>query len=288
MDGAEKHSAGSIEKVILDAYKSLPKNQRKIADFITGSINEAAFLSVVEMGQRCGVSKATVVRFAQNIGFNGFIELKNALQGAVHQKYSILGRLPEVAESDKDTLYKVARQDVENINQTMEAIKLAEFEAIIQRITDSKTIYTYGAGISALMARILAYSLNQVAVRAQSVVSDHLSFEEQLMFMKPDDTLIVFSFPPYSKSTIEAVRLAKDRNIPVLTLTDKSGSPANKYAVNSLTIKSENLLFTNSFAAISVVINAITTEVSVRNKKNTLDFINNINEMMNKGGHFEM
>jgi len=288
MNGNEEFTAEKLKKVISDAYEELPRNQKKIADFILNAINEAAFLSVVEMGERCDVSKATVVRFAQRIGFDGFIEFKNALQAAVHKKYSYMDRFPLIAEADKDTLYKVARQDVENINQTMESIKLHEFERIINRLRESDTIYTFGKGISALMATILAYSLNQVAVKAQTVVSDHLTFEEQLMFIDSKDTLVFFSFPPYSKETINAAKLANDRKISVVSITDSQTSPISSYSAHAIIVKSENLLFTNSFAAISVVINAITTELSVRDKKKTLRFIKEINEMMNKGGHFEV
>ena len=288
MNGEQNQLAQSIEKRIVKAYPELPKNQKKIADYITNAINEAAFLSVVELAERCGVSKATVVRFTRSVGFNGFIDFKNALQTAVHQKYTYMDKLPEVVASDKDTLYKVARQDVENINQTMEAIKLVDFEQIIEKIKKSGTVYTYGAGISALMARILAYSLSQVSVKSECAVSDHLTFEEMLMYVNKNDLLITFSFPPYSKSTIQAAQLAHEKGISVVALTDDSKSPINKYADNRLLIKSENLLFTNSFAAISVVINALTTELSVRDKKTTLEFINHVNQLMNRSGHFEL
>lgn len=278
----------ALEKVIFDTYKGLPKNQKLIADFILKSPNEAAFLSVIEIGDKCGVSKATVVRFAQSIGFNGFLEFRNALQSAVHKKYTYMDRLPSLSESDKDTIFEVAKQDVENINQTIEAIHPAEFNQIINLIRNAKCINTYGLGISALMADILAYSLNQVAVKAQSTASAHLTFEEQLMFMGSDDLLVVFSFPPYSKGTIEAARLAFEKKVPVVAITDSPNSPAARFAVNKLIVKSENLLFTNSFAAISVIINAITTEISVRDKVKTLRFIKQINGMLNKGGHFEL
>ncbi len=286
MNEVKEYSVEEFKQLIQDAYKDLPKNQKIIADFIVGDINEAAFLSVIEIGERCDVSKATVVRFAQRIGFEGYHEFKNALQIAVHKKFTFMNRLPLVAETDRDTIYKVARQDVENINQTMEHISIAEFDEIVSRLRSSRHIATFGIGISALMAQVLAYSLNQVAISAGTAVSGHLSFEEQLMFLNKEDTLVLFSFPPYSKETITAAELAKKKGISIVAITDNPESPVTKFSNYKLLIKSENLLFTNSFAAISVVINALTTEISIRDKKKTLNFIRNLNNLMNDSGHF--
>lgn len=287
MTGSNSFSIDTFDSLIKEAYKGLTANQKKVAQFVQSDMNEAAFLSVVELGNKCGVSKATVVRFAQRIGFDGYYEFRNALQAAVQKKYSYMERFPLVAESDKDTFIKVARQDVENINQTMESIRISDFNDVIDTLSKARNINTFGKGISGLMAKILAYSLSQVAIKSRAVISDHLTFEEELMFIDHNDALVFFSFPPYSKESIAAAKLAHEKNIPVISLTDTSTSPICEYSNKALYIKSENLLFTNSFAAISVVINAITTEISIRNKKGTLQFISKVNDLMHKGGHFE-
>lgn len=287
MTGSSSFTIDTFDSLIKEAYKGLPANQKKVAQFIQSDMNEAAFLSVVELGEKCGVSKATVVRFAQRIGFEGYYEFRNALQAAVQKKYSYMDRFPLNTESDKDTFTNVARQDVDNINLTMESIRISDFNEVIDKLCDAKNIYTFGKGISGLMAKILAYSLSQIAVKSLAAISDHLTFEEQLMFIDSKDVLVFFSFPPYSKETISAAKLAHEKKIPVIALTDNSTSPICEYSDKALYIKSENLLFTNSFAAISVVINAITTEISVRNKKSTLKFISQVNDLMHKGGHFE-
>jgi len=262
-----------IEALIISKYKGLSRNQRKVADYILNNMNESAFLSVIDIGDKCGASKATVVRFAQSIGFEGFIEFRNVLHAAVQTKFSYMERFPLLADSDKETIYEVAQQEVKNINQTMESLSLESFNAIIDLFQKSNCIYTYGHGISALMSQVLAYSLNQVSVQARSMVSSHLSFEEQVMFLGPKDTLVLFSFPPYSKSTLDAARLAAEKGAKVVAITDARSAPIVPLTNINLFVQSENMLFTNSFAAISVTINAITTELSVRNKEKTLKFI---------------
>jgi len=277
-----------IEALIISKYKGLSRNQRKVADYILNNMNESAFLSVIDIGDKCGASKATVVRFAQSIGFEGFIEFRNVLHAAVQTKFSYMERFPLLADSDKETIYEVAQQEVKNINQTMESLSLESFNAIIDLFQKSNCIYTYGHGISALMSQVLAYSLNQVSVQARSMVSSHLSFEEQVMFLGPKDTLVLFSFPPYSKSTLDAARLAAEKGAKVVAITDARSAPIVPLTNINLFVQSENMLFTNSFAAISVTINAITTELSVRNKEKTLKFIKEVNDLMTNAKHFQL
>ncbi len=277
-----------IESLIISKYKGLSRNQRKVADYILNNMNESAFLSVIEIGEKCGASKATVVRFAQSIGFDGFIEFRNAIHTAVQSKFTYMERFPLLADSDKETIYEVAQQEVKNINQTMESLNLETFKTIINLFQKAGTIFTFGQGISALLSQVLAYSLSQVAVNARCLVSSHLSFEEQIMYAQPQDVVVFLSFPPYSKRTIEAAKLAMDKGIHVVALTDSRSASIVGYAHHSLFIQSENMLFTNSFAAISVTINAITTELSVRSKDRTLKFIKEVNDLMTANQQFQL
>lgn len=271
----------SIENLILEKHKTLSKNQKKVADFIINNLNKAAFLSVVEIGEKCGASKATVVRFAQSLGFDGFLDFRNALHRAVQIKYSHIEQFPLLADSDKETIHNIAKQEVKNINQTIDSLNLKSFKSIISLFRKSNTIYTYGQGISALMSQVFAYLLNQVAIKAEPIVGSPLSFEEKVFFIDRSDVLLVMSFPPYSKATIEAVKIAQRRFIPVVAFTDQRTSPVVTMANHSLFIQSENMLFTNSFAAMSMIINAITMELSIYSREKALRFIQETNELIN-------
>ena len=63
----QPESTEQLKRRIAAEYENLPKHQKTVADFLVTSMQEAAFLSVVEIGERCSVSKATVVRFAQRL-----------------------------------------------------------------------------------------------------------------------------------------------------------------------------------------------------------------------------
>jgi DNA-binding MurR/RpiR family transcriptional regulator len=276
-----------LKALIQARYPSLPGNQRKIADHLIHHIQEAPFLSVVDLERRTGTSRATVVRFARSLGFTGFLELRSRLLGSLQTQLTPGAAFPVPEDKGNgETLTLVAQQDVRNINLTIGQLERESFAEIAGMILKAGRVHTAGLGISSLMAQILAYSLNQVAVRALPFVHDYETFMEQLAFVTRHDLLIVFSFPPYSRETIDLARAAAARRIPVVALTDRVTSPVSFHATKVLAIRSQNMLFTNSFSAISVVINALVTEVALRNRVKALRLQRQIEKLLKDTGHF--
>ncbi|MGQ9642713.1 MAG: MurR/RpiR family transcriptional regulator, partial [Ignavibacterium sp.] len=167
---------------------------------------------------------------------------------------------------DNDILTSVANMDVKNINDTLSSIDRDVFNRIIDDILKSKRVFTAGLGISYLLAEILSYQLTQVGVDSSVLKHTHTLFHEQILYMNKNDLLICFSFPPYSKETVDVAKFADKNGIGVISVTNKPTAPIASFSKAVLTVKSENMLFTNSFAAISVLINAIATACAVNNK----------------------
>ena len=276
-----------LTEFILSRYPSLTENQRKVADFLLHHVREAPFLSILEIEKRTGTSKATIVRLAQSLGFSGFLELRATLMERVQSSLRIDDRFPLLEGPErKEALSIVARQDVKNINQTIAHIDRRTFSDVSGMILKVRHVYTLGLGISSLMSQALAYSLNQVGVRATAFVHDYETFLEQLEFVTPSDLVFAFSFPPYSKETIDLAKAARDRKVPVIAITDKLTSPVTFFSRKVLAIRSQNILFTNSFSAISVVINALATEVAIRNKKKALKISKEIDRLLAETGFY--
>lgn len=257
-----------IREKIQNNYKKLPANQRKVADFVLDNFDNIPFVDVHEVSKQVGVSVASVVRFAQSIGFTGFSELRDAISEALkkHLKKNEIFPLIDKSKLENDILSSVANMDVKNINDTLSIIDRDVFNGIIDDILKSKRVFTAGLGISYLLAEILSYQLTQVGIDASVLKHTHTLFHEQIIYMNKDDLLICFSFPPYSKETVDVAKYAYEKNISVVSITNKSTAPIVAFSKASLNVKSENMLFTNSFAAISVLINAIATACAVKNK----------------------
>ncbi|MBP1655781.1 MAG: Transcriptional regulator [Bacteroidetes bacterium] len=287
-NGTEKRRGPTDLKALIHVkYPELPENQRKVADFLLQHMREAPFLSVLEIEKQSGASKATVVRLAQSLGFSGFLELRSRLLKRVQSQIRQIDIFPAPpAKRGEETLTLVAHQDIRNISQTVSHLDRGVFTKVAGMIVDAPHVYTVGLGISSLMARTLAYSLNQVAVKATPFVHDSETFVGQLPFVRQSDLVIAFSFPPYSRETVDLAKAAAARHIRVIGITDKLTSPISFHCIHVLPIQSQNRLFTNSFSAISVLINALATEVALQNRPKAVKALKVTERLLHETGHY--
>lgn len=257
-----------IKEKIESKFDLLPSNQKKVADFVIDNFDNIPFIDIHEVSKQVGVSVASVVRFSQSVGFSGFSEFRDAVSDSLkkHLKRKEVFPLFEKNKIQDDILTSVANMDVKNINNTLSIIDREVFNLVIEEIIKSNRVYTAGLGISYLLAEILSYQLTQVGVDASVLKHTHTLFHEQVLYMNNKDLLICFSFPPYSKETVDVARFADKNGIKVISITNKPTAPVASFSKAVLTVKSENMLFTNSFAAISVLINALATACAVKNK----------------------
>ncbi len=271
-----------IKEQIRSRYNSLPKNHRKIADFFINNFDRIPFLNVQELSESTGASVASIVRFAQRSGYKGFSDLResitDSLQKGMHN--SEIFPLLEKHKIEDDLLTEVANLDIKNINDTLNMIERKSFNYVIERISSAERVLTGGLGISYLLAEILAYQLTQVGINSSVLMHTHTLFHEQVLFLSSNDLLVFFSFPPYSKETLDLARFAEERRIDVIAITNKPASPITFYTKANLIVESRNMLFTNSFAAISVLINAIATSCAVKDKSRAKKILKESEEIM--------
>jgi DNA-binding MurR/RpiR family transcriptional regulator len=287
MSHGGKYGVPELTRAVRGRYPVLPENQKKIADFFLANAREVPFLSVTEIEKRAGTSKATVVRLAQSLGFTGFLELRRALRASLQSEMGMSDVYPfPTGITLTETLDAVAHQDLRNIQQTVQHLDRKVFHAVADAIVRAGHVYTLGLGISSLMAQVLAYSLNQVAVPATAFIHDYETFLDQVPFLRHDDLLIAFSFPPYSRETVDAVKAVASRKVRVVGITDRVTSPVGYRAAFVLPIRSTNMIFTNSISAISVVINALVTEIALRNRSRALRLQQEIGRLLREAGHF--
>ena len=87
----ERETPIDLPLLVQSAYPHLPENQRKVADVLLDRIREVPFLSVIELEDLSGTSKATVVRLAQSLGFSGYHELRERLREGAQSEISDAG-----------------------------------------------------------------------------------------------------------------------------------------------------------------------------------------------------
>ena len=72
--------------MIEEGMHTFSKGQKRIANYILEHYDKAAYMTASKLGALVGVSESTVVRFAIELGFEGYPEMQKSLQELIRMK----------------------------------------------------------------------------------------------------------------------------------------------------------------------------------------------------------
>lgn len=239
-------------------------------------------MTAANLGKTVGVSESTVVRFATNIGFDGYPELQKYLQEMVKSHLTSVQRM-EVAASryeGSDFIDKTFSSDAELIKATRESISREAFEGSVEAINRAKKIYILGVRSSAAIASFAAFYfrfLNDNVVLIDTSSSSELF--EQMFRIGSEDVCLAISFPRYSNQTIKALSFAKSRGATIISVTDGESSPIAPFATHLLVAKSSMVSFVDSLVAPLSLINALIAACAKEKKDNVYNDLRALEEI---------
>ena len=262
----------NLLKEIEENIPRFSKSQKIISKYILENYDKAAYMTASKLGTAVSVSESTVVRFAIELGFEGYPEFQHSLQEIVRIRLTSFQRMDVTNNliGDGDVLSKVLNSDVDKIKRTIEEIDRSAFDASVSALVNAKSIYIIGLGSSAVLASSLNHSLRMIFDNVKLL--DASSADEiyaQIMNVSAGDVIVAMSFPRYSKKLISAVNFAKDSGAAVIALTDSPSSPIAAFADSLLVARSDMASFADSLIAPLSVINALVVAVS-RQKQDEL------------------
>ena len=153
------------------------KGQKRIGNFILSHYDKAAFMTAAKLGESVGVSESTVVRFASELGYDGYPELQHALQEMIRNRLTTVQRIEITSDrmSNADVLTKVLNMDIEKIRRTLEDTSSEEFNKVADTIVNAKHIYILGVRSSASLASFLSFYFYKIFDNVRNVATSSTS-----------------------------------------------------------------------------------------------------------------
>ena len=250
----------SVLQTIRSGMDTFSKGQKRIANYILENYDKAAFMTANKLGQTAQVSESTVVRFAAELGYNGYPDMQKALQELIRGKLTSIQRIQVSKDqmTGSDILGSVMQRDMNSIHDVIERLDREEFERVVDKLLHAKHIYILGVRSSSFLAGYLNFYLHLIFKNVTLVQSSAAGeIYEQLVHIGPGDVLVSISFPRYSKMAIHAVEFACHRGGDVVAVTDSPMSPMYKMASASLLASSDMISFVDSMAAPLSLLNAL-------------------------------
>lgn len=257
-------------KRIQENMSEMSKGQKLIANYIINHYEKAAFMTAAKLGEVVGVSESTVVRFAIELGYDGYPKLQKMLQELIKSKLTAVQRIQVSSNriSEDNILKSVLQSDMEKIKITMDEIDQTVFNDIVECILNAKKIYILGVRSSAPLASFLGFYFNLIFDNVRLVHTTSVSeMFEQILRASEGDVVIGISFPRYSKRTTNAMRFVKSQGAKVIAITDSIDSPLAGFSDLCITARSDMNSFVDSLVAPLSVINALIVAIGMRKKE---------------------
>lgn len=202
----------NILDILEDKAPSFSKGQMRIARYILSDLPKAAFLTAGALGKETEVSESTVVRFAVELGYDGFPQMQKALQDALMDRF--VDGVPKPQTLQKEAMEKA-----------------------VQILISARRIYLIARGEDKLLA---AYMGNCLEKHFPDI---HTLFENsgKLQFIGPEDVAVVFAVSPNGRQTEEMAAFCHNAGAKVIGITNSDHSPICKSCHESLFVQAEQM-----------------------------------------------
>lgn len=264
------NNSTDVFAAVKNNYGSMSKGHRKIAEYILENYQKASYMTALSLGQTVGVSESTVVRFAMELGFDGYPGFQENLKTAMKAKLTSVERM-ELASSQmtrSDVYDKVMSLDIELIRETRDNGDREAFDGAVDALLGAKRIYIVASRSASPIAEFLRYYFSIIFDDVKLIVNVTTSDLLQRLFRVGEgDIVIGISFPRYSKQTTIAMDYASGNGATVIAVTDSVHSPIARNADHVLAAGSGMVSFADSLAAPLSLINALIAAVSLEKEK---------------------
>lgn len=218
---------------ILNYYEDFSKQQQKVADFIVNNIDDVIYYPISKIVDATDVSKATIVRFAQHLGYQGFNEFRDSLYDYFRENLSPESRMKHSIESMKNgecSYEEIADKEIQYIRSSVETIKEATFQEAVNKICLADTLYIFAPGANEHLASYLNFRLRRLKFNCRLVSAAGRDICEHFLLLKQEDVAVVYNFSRPSIDFIRVMNLLKDHNIPTILITDMKAPTMTRLA----------------------------------------------------------
>ncbi|GLF97067.1 MurR/RpiR family transcriptional regulator [Streptomyces yaizuensis] len=232
----------------------LSPGQRRIAQYITDHLTEAAFLSITDLAERVGVSQPSVTRFAASVGFSGYPALREALQPIALSAAAPAPGADQAAR--RNELQAAVDAEIENLESLRRTLAdPGQVLDIGRELARSTPLTVLGLRISAALAEYFAYAARRIHPDVRTVTrGGSVAYDALLQSREAGGSwVLAFAMPRHAHETLGAIRAARSAGLKVALLTDDALGPLAEEADATLTSATGSRLVFDSYAAPGVL-----------------------------------
>ncbi|MBU2511556.1 MurR/RpiR family transcriptional regulator [bacterium] len=276
-----------IIDTILERLPEMSPANKKIANYFLDNKEEIGFLSIHRLSEEIGVSIASIVRFAKNLSFSGFNELKKSIQDEIRKTLSSYEKAISTSLDilpKEQQLERFIDNELNNLKKTLESIDKETIFQMVRQIHQSDKIFLCGFGATRFVMHKLEYSLQSLTSKTVHAITGSISdFVIKLKSVEKDSLVIIFTFPEYSKEIFFVRDYVKQKGATLFLFTDSVLCPIYRDADKVQLCENYSLLSNNSFVGVVAITQVLTNMMMLDRKEESIQNVQVSMEMETEG-----
>jgi DNA-binding MurR/RpiR family transcriptional regulator len=151
----------TYEDRIRQERPKMSKSFAKLADFLLDSYIESAFMTASELAHELDLDAATVVRFAQTLGYSGFPELQREIRQRVLKDLLVRPEEARVAESVPGVVARAMQELSLALEQTRISLDTDALAQLVEKMGEARRIIVLAENPAQAAAYNLVHFLEQ-------------------------------------------------------------------------------------------------------------------------------
>lgn len=218
---------------ILEHYETFSIQQKKVADYTINNIDDAIYFPISKFSRVIGVSQATIVRFAQHLGYNGFNEFRDSLFAYYRDRLSPDNRMKHSIEALKEgasSYEQIANKEIAYLEKSIFSIEESILGQAVDSIYRCRTVYIFAIGANEYLGYYLKFKLRRLKLNYHLVTDSGREMLENLIRIGREDSAIVFNFSKPSIDFSRLMGLLSDKKVSSVLVTDIKTPPVIRLA----------------------------------------------------------
>jgi DNA-binding MurR/RpiR family transcriptional regulator len=217
--------SAQLQAMLREKMEQMPNKARRVVEYLLSNTREAAFLSIGEVAEKLDVSKAQLVRVSRMVGFNGYADLKDALQNSVLEHVNPTALLSKIMKNRQDLPEEILHMEHANLDDTWNQLKPQNIVKFCEMVRQANMVYCMGWGISSLVAESMYTRLLEMGIRSSLMKRGSVALIEQARTVTKGDIVVVCELPSYVIEVTESIEKIAANGASVITITDSPAAP---------------------------------------------------------------
>lgn len=252
----------------------LTKTGKIIGEFVLDHYASVCFMTSADVAQKLNVSESSVVRFSKALGYYGYADFQKNLQKYYKTKVNSISsaitvpaeRLAYINHSnDGEQVHYIEAHFENTLNNLENGIvnnSKEKFDQAATMIIESKRKYILASRANTCQGDYCLLYLKHMLDNVISTSYGAINIIDHICDIGPEDCIIVFSFPRYSKTDEQAIQMAVEQGAKIIVISDKQSALLSQYATILFTVSVDSNTFFNSYIGVQFVTEVLCNAIS--------------------------